>query len=258
MQKSYRFILSVVMLGAFLLSACTGVTPQQDDSTDVPSSSNSQSNDVVFTGTVESMDGTYWLISGQSISVDDLTQVDANLQVGDTVKVEATVSQNGDVLALTIESPGADDAVANDNSNNENDANTNDDNANSNDNTNTASDNSNDAAGAAGQEVYGVVDAVTDGEITIDGVTYNLADFTEFKDIISVGDQVKIHVIVNADGTFTILEIENSNGIGANNNSNSNDDQSISNSNGNSNDDSHDDNNNSNGNSNDDDEHDDD
>lgn len=246
MQKSYRFILSGIMLGAFLLSACTGVVPQQDSSTDLSSSSNSQSNDIVFTGTVEAMNGAQWLISGQQVSVDGLTLIDANLQVGDSVKVEATVSQDGEVLALSIELPGMDALEANDSS-----SNSNDDVANSNDNTNSANDNSNvnsnDAAGA-GQEAYGVVEALTDSTITVDGVTYNLADFTEFKDIIAVGDQVKIHVIVNADGSITINEIEIAASLNANSNGNSNDDQGISNSNGNSNDDN---------NSNNDDEHDD-
>ena len=91
--------------------------------------------------------------------------------------------------------------------------------ANSNDN-NGSDGNSNDS----GVEVVGVVEATTDDTITINGVTYQLASFTEFKDLIAVGDQVKIHVIVNADGTFTILEIEISTGDDNSNDANSNDD----------------------------------
>lgn len=83
-------------------------------------------------------------------------------------------------------------------------------------------------------EVFGVVESMTDTTLTINGVTYNIvANLTEFRDVISVGDQVKIHVIVNADGTFTIREIEisigNDNGnhnSNDNTNSNSNDDNS--------------------------------
>ena len=39
-------------------------------------------------------------------------------------------------------------------------------------------------------------------------VTCQLVGFTEFEDLVSVGDQVKVQVIFNTDGTFTILHIE--------------------------------------------------
>lgn len=251
MYKSKRFIVTIALLGAYLLSACTGLLPQQDDS-QFPAGS--KSTEVVFTGTVEAMDGTQWLISGQQVDVEG-SSIDTNIQVGDIVKVEATVSQDGSVFALKIESSGPDDTSANDNS-----SNTNDDNANSNDNTNSGNDNgndnsnsnanSNDAAGTE-QEVYGVVGAMGTSTITIDGVTYKLSTSTEFKDIISVGDQVKIHVIVNADGTLTIREIEKASTVGGDDNGNSNDNGDDDHSNSNSNDNNDDDHDNSNGNSND-------
>lgn len=258
MQKSYRFLLSALLLGAFLLSACSGVIPQQDDS---PSgSSGTQSSEVVFTGTVQSMGGAQWLISGQQVDVDDSTVVDSNIQVGDIVKVEASVSQDGVVLALTIESSRPDDD-SNDNDANSNDdnANTNEDDGNTNDNSNAADDNTNANSNEGmddDSEIFGVVESITANSITIGGVTYAIASFTEFKNIVSVGDQVKIHVIVNADGTLTIREIEKSSGgddDDSNFNGNSNDDDD---SNGNSNDDDDDDdddNSNSNSNDNDDD-----
>jgi hypothetical protein len=56
------------------------------------------------------------------------------------------------------------------------------------------------------------VEAITDTTITINGVEYNLADFTEFKSAVSVGDQVRIIIVINTDGTFTIGEIELSSG----------------------------------------------
>ena len=253
MYRSQRFIITVALLGAYLLSACTGALPQQDDSP-----AGSQSTEVVFTGTVEAMDGTQWLISGQQVDVEG-SSIDANIQVGDIVRVEANVSGDGSVLAVKIESSGSDDTGANDNSANDNSGNANDDNANSNDansnddNSNdngNANDNGNDNSNTSGteQEVSGVVQAIGTGTITIDGVTYNLTDSTEFKDAIAVGDQVKIHVIANADGTLTIREIERVGGTSiGNDNGNSNDDDSNANSNDdNSNDDD------SNGNSNDD------
>ena len=250
MQKPKYLIMSLLVLGAYLVSACSGATPAPAV---VEDSSNGQFQEIVFTGIVESMDGGQWQINGEVVSVDAVTSVDGNIQVGDRVKVEASVSSDGTVIALRIESSSSDDNA------NSNDANTNDDTANTNDNTNADNSNSNansndTSAGGTKTDTVGVVDAITDSTVTIDGVTYNLADFTEFKDLISAGDQVKIHIIVNSDGTLTIREIEKSDGTSIgddNSNSNNNDDDS--NSNHNSNDDDDDDHN-----SNDDDSHDDD
>jgi len=114
---------------------------------------------------------------------------------------------------------------ANSNDVNSNDANSNDINsndANSND-VNSIDANSNDS----GIEIVGVVEAITDDTITINGVTYLMpAGFTEFKDLAAVGDQVKVQVIFNADGTFTILEVEITSVLGEDNgnDANSNDD----------------------------------
>lgn len=272
MKKSYRFLVTALFLGSLLLGACSGALPQDLGSPQSPAGS-SQSTEAVFTGTVESYSGTFWLISGQQVDVDASTVIDPNIQVGDLVKVEASVSSDGKVVALKIESSVPDDVSANDNSANSNAANSND-NVNMNDNTNSSDDNSNSANDNANvndntnsapsgtsQETFGVVEAISADSITIDGITYGIANFTEFKDIIAAGDQVKIHLIVNDDGSLTILEIEKSTGtsIGDDNSNtndsswNSNDDKS---SNFNSNDDDH--NNNSNSNSNDDDDHDDD
>jgi predicted small secreted protein len=241
MQKQYRFIVSALLLGAFLLSACSGAMPGQDDSPQ--GTAGSQATEVVFTGTVQTMGGGQWQISGQPVGVDGSTSVDPNVKVGDIVRVEARVFQDGSVLALKVESSLPDD-TANGNDSNSNDtaansndagnANTNDNtNANTNTNVNSNDDNSNSAPSGTAQEFSGTVQAITQDSITINGVTYQLANFTEFKTPIVLGDQVKIHVIVNADGTLTIREIEKTTGslIGNDNgddnsNLNSNDDNS--------------------------------
>jgi len=228
---------TALFLGAYLLSACTGAAPQSDGPVKAQKVSASE---VVFTGIVEAMNGDQWTVNGQQVTVDTSTALDANIQIGDMVKVEANVSQDGSVLAVKIESSVPDDANTNSSNDNSGNANSND-NFNTNDNSNGNNNgNANDAVGVQ-NEVSGVVEVITSDTITIDGVVYNLAGFTEFKDGIAVGDQVKIHVIGNADGTFTISEIEKSTGIGSNDNSNSNfngDDQ-IGNSNGNFNGDDH-------------------
>ena len=72
------------------------------------------------------------------------------------------------------------------------------------------------------------MEVITEDTIRINGVTYPLANLAEFTDLLSVGDQIKVRLIVNADGTFTILQLEitpgNDNGSNANSNdANSND-----------------------------------
>ena len=269
MKKINRsMFFSILVVLAYVLSACSGAQA-------VPSSNNNQSSqsgqvqEVVFTGTVDSMGGGEWTISGQAVSVDSTTAVDASIVVGSNVKVEARVDQAGKVAANRIELAGADDANVNANANdaNQNDSNANDNTSNSNDNQadNSNSANSNDdnsngnsndnSSTGTEQEVSGLVEAITTDSITINGVVYMLADFTEFKDLIAMGDQVKIHVIVNADGTFTIREIErtSSAGIGGDNsNSNGSDDNSNVSSNSNGNDDNGNDDNSNDDNGNDD------
>src|SRR5215207_5470789 len=96
-------------------------------------------------------------------------------------------------------------------------------NANLNDNTNTNS-NGNANTNDSGIEIVGVVEVISEDSIRINGVTYQLANLIEFTNLISVGDQIRFHLILNEDGTFTILQFEiitaNDNG---NNNANSND-----------------------------------
>lgn len=205
MQKSYRFIVSALLLGAFLLSACSGAMP-------------APGNDNGAAGV-------------------NSNQVDDTINSNDN-SVNANANTNSNTNSNDDNSNGNVNANSNSNANG---------NANGNDNSNTA-------PSGPEQEFFGTVQAITKDSITINGVTYKLAGFTEFKGTIAPGDQVKIHVIVNADGTFTIREIEKTSGAGiGNTNSNSN---VNSNSNGNSNDDNRNSNSNSNSNDNDDDDND--
>jgi hypothetical protein len=250
MKKSIRStFVSFALIGAYLLSACGGTLPQSAPS-DV--AQKVQASEIVFTGIVEQISGDQWVVSGQAFTVDKAAVMDSGIAVGDIVKVEGTVSADGSVLALTIESSTVSDDNANDGNSNDGNsnvnANSNDDNSNTG-NTNGTDDNSN-AAGGTDDEIFGLVEAITTDSITIGGVTYQLAGITEFKDVIALGDQVKIHVIVNADGTFTIREIEKSadlTGDDNGNDDNSNDD------NGNDDDDDDDNSNDDNGNDDDDD-----
>lgn len=215
MKLLFRFNwISIALIGAYLLSACTGGAPQAAPS-DV--AQKVLAKEIVFTGIVEQISGDQWVVSGQAFKVDPTAAMDAGIAVGDIVKVEGTMAIDGSIVALMIETS----AVGDDNANDDNsisNSNSSDDNDND-DNSNTAGDDAN--------EVFGIVEAITADSITVGGVTYQLAAFTEFKDVIAVGDQVKFHIIVNTDGTLTIREIEKSDGLSGDDNgndANSNDD----------------------------------
>ena len=118
-------------------------------------------------------------------------------------KVDSSNSSQSQTENSGVDNINTNSNDSNVNDNNANDGNLNDNTSNSNDNqddnsnSNNGNDNGNSNANADNaQEVSGVVEAITADSITINGVTYTLADFTEFKSQIAVGDQVKVHVIV--------------------------------------------------------------
>jgi len=220
MKQSFRIFISVLALSTLLLSACGGVA--------APVTAGGSKVDaalVEFTGVIESIDGNQWTVNGQVITVDPAVVKDGPFNVGDTIKVEAQVAADGSITVTRVESPSVGDNSNDDNGNddNSNDVNENEDNSNGD---NGNDDNSN---GDDENEIVGVVTAMDmdAGTITIDGQVFNLADFTEFKDTIQVTDTVKLHLIVNADGTMTVSEVELSDsseiGDGNGNDDNSND-----------------------------------
>jgi len=204
-------VLSFFLIAAYLLVACGGTLPSSAASAKGPKV---DASIVAFTGIVEAMNDTQWTVSGQILTLDPQVSLDPNIGVGDRVKVEANVSADGSVVALKVESPASDDAVSTPSA----DANSTPDRVGTPlvdvsltpEVSSTSDPFSTQAAGNAQNEIFGAVESLTTDTITINGVTYPLANFTEIKDIVAVGDQVKLHVIPNADGTFTVREIEKS------------------------------------------------
>jgi len=250
MKNSNPFkIFSFLLSAAYFLSACGGTLPQSTTSEKAPEV---QANVVAFTGIVEAINGSQWTVSGQQVTVDPQTALAPNIKVGDRVKVDANVSGDGTVVALKVESPTKDDVISTPSADA---SNTPDPLGTSMPDASGTPDVSNpldpavtQVAGNNENEVFGIVEAITVDTITVNGLTYSLATFTEIEDAIAVGDQVKLHVILHVDGTLTIREIGKSidsgddNGNSNDSNDNTNDDDSDDNSNAdNSNDDSDDD-----------------
>ena len=211
---------------------------------------------VEFTGVIESINGNEWTVNGQKITVDPAVVRDGPFNVGDTVKVEVQVQADGSMVVSSVETPGAAD--------NSNDANSNDvnSNSNSNDNSNANSndnDNVNDNTNGglvidnSSTEAFGKVESITLDTVVIGGQTFTIANGAEFKNQIQAGDFVKVHFLLNADGTMSITEIETWDpALVTNDNSNSNTNTSLDDNGNNSNDDNSNDDNGNDDNSNDD------
>jgi hypothetical protein len=75
-------------------------TPNSGGSPANPSSTTPR--DVKFQGVVQSINGSTWVVAGQSVQVDAGTAIEKSPKVGDNVEVEATVQPDGSLLATRI------------------------------------------------------------------------------------------------------------------------------------------------------------
>ena len=129
-MKNIRFLVFILTLGTLVLSACGAAA------TATPSGSvgggKVEAMSVAFIGTVDSIAGDQWVISGTTVTVDPAVVRDGPFAVGDQVKVEGVVNPDGSFTVSRVEVPTPQDVTAlppfgDDNSN---DANVNDDNGN--------------------------------------------------------------------------------------------------------------------------------
>ncbi len=125
-----------------------------------------------FVGLVETMTANLWTVSGEQVQVDLTTVIDSGIAAGALVDVKGTVVA-GQMLADTIELK-------------EN------------------------LPGSVGTEVelFGTVDSITGSVYMIGGKTVNTDALTELVGTIVVGNFVKVHASLNADGTYLAREIE--------------------------------------------------
>ncbi len=126
---------------------------------------------VEFVGTVDSMDATQWVVSGQTVLITAQTEIKGNIQVGSLVKVEGWNNGDGTFTAKEIEVY-----------------------------------NEPDKAGYS--EFTGTVESMDGDQWIIDGLTVIITADTKIDGNIQVGDVVKVEAFANADGTFTAKEIE--------------------------------------------------
>lgn len=138
-------------------------------------------NEFEFYGTVQAIDSASWMIADQLVKIDGVTQIDAGIVVGDVVKVEGFL-QDGSLLANKIEKDGDSDPVS----------------------TETA------VAPGDKVEVTGTLEAINGEVYVVGGINYLTNSSTEIKGTLAVGDVVKVHASLQADGTYLAHEIEKS------------------------------------------------
>jgi hypothetical protein len=213
-MKSTTFFPAILILIGILLSACAA-TPAAPSAAPAGGEGSGEPlvTEIAFTGVIEGIDNGQWVVSGQTVKVDPAAVQGGPFVAGDTVKVEARVEADGSLTAQRVESPSAADLAS----------------------TSTAvpSASSPDfplTFDDSGTEAFGTVDVMTDTSITVAGQTFSFAPGAEIKGIITAGTFVKLHFIVNADGSLSVREVEISDPalVGADN---SNDDNSNANTN---------------------------
>ena len=141
-MKNIRFLVIVLTIATFVLSACGGAAT----STPGIGSVKVQAMPVAFLGSVDSIAGDQWVISGTTVTVDPAVVRDGPFNVGDQVKVEGVVNADGSFTVSRVEVPAPQDVsrlpqFGDDNSNS---VNANDDRVNTN-NSNINDDHGNDA-----------------------------------------------------------------------------------------------------------------
>jgi hypothetical protein len=202
-MKRIPVFLVVAALVALFISACEGVA--NASASDGPSTGGSkQAMPVEFTGAIESINGNQLSINGQIITVGPDVLRDGPLNVGDTVKVEVEVQKDGSLVVSRIErlepvstpevseTPESSSAGSGTNSNSTPEP--------GDDNSLDKTENKN--------EAFGKVTSISGDTIVIDGKTYQLTKDAEIKSQIQSGSSVKVHFVLNADGSMTITEIQ--------------------------------------------------
>jgi hypothetical protein len=123
-----------------------------------------------LTGIVEEMQAETWLVSGQMISISLQTEIEPNVQIGDTVQVIGTIQQpDGVLIASQIQ------IVA--------------------------------TAEGLPFEFTGIVQSIGASEWIISGITIAINEETALAADIGLGDTVKVEGLILADDTWLALEI---------------------------------------------------
>ncbi len=189
MAKIFRIMVTVLIVALMAQGAFAQVTPP----TPVLAS-----NEFELVGVLDSISQTSLVVAGFTIDISG-AEVQRGLLPGDIVKVHASVGTAG-LTAREVELASADDGL-DDNSN---------DNSADNSNDNSVDDNGNDNSSlpiVPGEfEITGVLNSIQGSLWDVGGQLIDISG-AELKDVIAVGDVIKVHVS-NASGQLVAREAE--------------------------------------------------
>ena len=214
MKKQSYLLVLVLALTAILISACGGSAAISAPNSSAVGGGKPQASPVQFTGVIEAINGNEWSINGQTITVDPAVVRDGPFNVGDTVKVEVNVQPDGSMVVNRVETPDLAVVVP---SSSPDASGTPDDSSLPISTPDPVSSSTPDPASTTvpditfdnqGNEAFGTVTSIDGNTIVIGGQTFQLADNAEIKFQLQSGASVKVHFILNADGTMTITEVQ--------------------------------------------------
>ena len=100
MKKKNLFVFTALTVFSLLLSAC-GATPASTSANTVGAKVDASPTE--FTGIVEAIEEDQITVDGQVITVSPEILASGSFTVGDTVEVEASTDENGDLVAESVE-----------------------------------------------------------------------------------------------------------------------------------------------------------
>lgn len=110
MKTNKRFFYTtLVLLVAYVLSACGGLPQQAGSSAGEQAAIKVRAVEVAYTGVVEAINGNEWTVNGQVLTVDPAVVQDGPFQAGDTVKIEGAINPDGSLTVSRVEQPSASD-----------------------------------------------------------------------------------------------------------------------------------------------------
>jgi Domain of unknown function (DUF5666) len=128
-----------------------------------------------FTGTVDAISIDQWTVAGKTLPVTAATEIKGSFNIGELVKVHLLTRLDGSQVAREIEAPEAE----------------------------------LERAGEGSEvELVALIDSISPEAWVVGGQTLAITSETEIKGTFSVGDAVKVHILVGAGGSLKAREIE--------------------------------------------------
>lgn len=180
MKNSRNIFVAVLIVISILLSGCGAALPAGAEA----NAQSDGSTQVEFAGTIEAINGNQITVDGKTFEVTDASLL-AGFAVGDSVQFSATVGADGLVKLEGVEAFQASSSESN-----------------------SSESEGSSSSSQSGPGFVGAVEAISGNQWTIGGQTFIVTNASEFSASLVVGDLVKVELIPNPDGTFTIREMK--------------------------------------------------